>query len=224
MNDGLLSSITFALSAYAVGCMNTGYYLVRVFRSRDIREVHSGSTGARNVGRILGRSGFLGTFSGDALKGALVIWTARALDADPRLIPWLAPLVVAGHILPAQLGFRGGKGLSTALGTMLALDIRFALIGLVLYFAPRFHSKGHVLSGIAPMVILPFLPFPAWSVSQVSALCLSSAFVLFAHRKNLVAKDSHQPGAPTKPVPAEAMVLLTPSKRNGILQQPDSQE
>lgn len=224
MNDGLLSSIILALSAYAVGCFNTGYYLVKALRNRDIREVFSGATGARNVGRILGRSGFLATFSGDALKGALVIWIARALDADPLLIPWLAPLVVAGHILPAQLGFRGGKGLSTALGTMLALDIRFAMVGLVPYFAPRFHPKGRILSGIAPMVILPFLPFPAWSGSQVSALCLSSAFVLFAHRKNWAAKDSLLPGVPADPIPGATMAASASTKRNGILQQPDSQD
>jgi acyl phosphate:glycerol-3-phosphate acyltransferase len=181
-----------ALTAYAVGCFNTGYYLVKVFRERDIRDVHSGATGARNVGRILGRWGFIATFAGDALKGALVIWSARAVGADTRFIPWLAPLVVAGHIFPLQLGFRGGKGLSTALGAMLALDIRFALVGLVLYFVPRFHSKGHILSGIAPMVVLPFLPFPAWSLSQVSALSLSSAFVLFAHRHNLAPSDSQE--------------------------------
>lgn len=224
MNGGLFTSIILALAAYAVGCFNTGYYLVRTSRKRDIRDVHSGATGARNVGRILGRAGFLTTFAGDALKGALVIWSARALNADPRFIPWLAPLVVAGHIFPAQLGFRGGKGLSTALGAMLALDIRFALVGLVCYFVPRLHSKGHILSGIAPMVILPFLPFPAWSPSQVSALCLSSALVLFAHRRNLAPTDIPGPAASTDSIHAGAMAASASTNADRGSPQPDSQE
>lgn len=185
MNDGPVSSVIFAITAYAAGCFNTGYYLVLFLRKRDIRAYGSGSTGARNVGRLMGRAGFFATFAGDALKGAAVIWAARALHADPRLLPWLAPLAVAGHIHPAQLAFRGGKGLATALGAMMALDVRFALIGLPLYFLPRLHPQGHILSGVAPMVVLPFLPFPEWNGFQVMSLCLSSALVLFAHRGNL---------------------------------------
>lgn len=185
VNDGPVYSLIFAMAAYAAGCFNTGYYLVLFLRKRDIRSYETGSTGARNVGRLLGRAGFFATFAGDALKGAAVILAARALHGDPRLLPWLAPLAVAGHIHPAQLGFKGGKGLSTALGAMMALDVRFALIGMPLYSLPRLHSKGHILSGIAPMAVLPFLPFPEWNGFQVMALCLSSALVFFAHRSNL---------------------------------------
>jgi hypothetical protein len=201
----------YGLCAYAIGCFSSGYYLVRWRLSTDIRGRHSGSTGARNVGRELGRAGFALVFAADALKGAGVIWFARAVGLRTDWIPVLAPCVVAGHIWPAQLGFRGGKGLVTALGAMIGLDWRFLPAGLLLYFAPlglglgpdravdsrpdssratrlrgaRFHVA-KVLSGALPMAVMPFLPFPRWSIAQVTPLALASAFVLWAHRSHAV--------------------------------------
>src|SRR4051812_29963598 len=131
----------FVFTAYAVGCCNTGYYLVRVLHGEDIRSLYSGSTGARNVGRVLGRGGFLVTFIGDAAKGAFMVWLAKAFHLNPAFVPWLIPLVVSGHIWPVQLGLSGGKGLATALGGMLALDVRFALIGAVAYFSSKAVSR-----------------------------------------------------------------------------------
>ncbi|MEO7423558.1 MAG: glycerol-3-phosphate acyltransferase [Fibrobacteria bacterium] len=181
-----LSTLLLFLSAYAAGCFTTGYYLVRWRRKgMDLREFHSRSAGARNTGRILGRAGFLAAFVGDAGKGAAIIWIARLLSVDARILPWLVPLAVAGHIWPAQLGFRGGKGLVTALGGMLALDIRFGMVGLLLYGLPRLHARGRLLSGIATMIILPWLPFPAWNPFQAAALGVAGAMVLFAHRAHL---------------------------------------
>jgi acyl phosphate:glycerol-3-phosphate acyltransferase len=186
-------SLILILTAYAMGCLNTGYYLVRALKGADIREAHSRSAGARNAGRLLGAGGFAAVFAGDALKGALIIWAARLAHADARLIPWLVPVCVAGHIWPAQMGFRGGKGFATVLGSMLGLDIRFALAGLGLYFLPRLHPRGRPLSGIAPMLVLPWLPFPGWSLSQSAALALACASVLFAHRGHLRPEPAANP-------------------------------
>lgn len=126
------------LGAYLAGCFNTGYYLVRWLRGRDIRMMHSGAAGARNASRILGAWGFVPVFVGDAAKGALVV----ALGAfavrhgmAAYLLPWLIPVVVIGHIWPIQLGFRGGKGLSVAAGAFLYVDFRVVAGFLVAYFA-----------------------------------------------------------------------------------------
>lgn len=207
----LLRFLPFALGAYAAGCFSAGYYLVRLLSGKDLRSTNSGSTGARNAGRELGRGGFAAVFAIDALKGAGIIWLARYLDPEPRLSALLVPLVVAGHIWPAQLGFRGGKGLVTALGAMIGMDWRFLPAGLLLYFAPHLTARifaalraegphpalptatvpvparpasraAQLLSGILPMAVMPFLPFPAFSPVQVLSLCVSSACVLWAHR------------------------------------------
>jgi hypothetical protein len=216
MMSGFLPALPFALCAYAAGCFSPGYYLFRWRRGGDIRARHSGSTGARNAGRELGRAGFAAVFLCDALKGAGVIGIARAFGLPPAWIPALAPCVVAGHIWPAQLGFRGGKGLVTALGAMIGLDWRFLPAGLLLYFAPsalavgtggaeppdgghapaagsRTASPGAgrrraatLLSGALPMAVMPFLPFPRWSPAQIVPLAVACAMVLWAHRSHAV--------------------------------------
>lgn len=196
MLNGYLPLLLYALCAYAVGCFSSGYYLVRFRLGTDIRDRHSGSTGARNVQRDLGRTGFILVFAADALKGAGVIWIARAIGFQPAWVPILAPCVVAGHIWPAQLGFRGGKGLVTALGAMIGLDWRFLPAGLLLYFAPLALVRprdgaarsraAHLLSGALPMMVMPFLPFPAWSTAQVTPLAIAAACVLWAHRSHAI--------------------------------------
>ncbi len=105
------------LGAYVLGCFATGYYLVRARTGRDLREIESGNVGARNVGRVLGKSGFTLTVLGDLSKGALAVWFAAEFANHNRLAMALATLaVVVGHIWPAQLHFRGGKGVATSFG------------------------------------------------------------------------------------------------------------
>src|SRR5580658_4658583 len=89
------------VGAYIIGCFTTGYYLVRLRMGKDIREMGSGSAGARNVGRFLGKSGFFLTVLGDFAKGALAVWLARKLSNDDFFTVLAVPAVVAGHLWPA---------------------------------------------------------------------------------------------------------------------------
>jgi glycerol-3-phosphate acyltransferase PlsY len=202
----LLRFPVLCLTAYAVGCISSGYYLVRFARGTDLRDHESGSAGSRNAGRVLGKGGFAAVFALDALKAILFMAFSRQLVADPVWLAWLAPFLVAGHIWPAQLGFRGGRGLVPALGAMIGIDIRFLPAGLLLYFGPQLSarlagvSKGHslprLLSGILPMAVMPFLPFPAWNPSQALALGIASALVLWAHRAHAAPEHHRIPVTP----------------------------
>lgn len=171
--------------AYAAGCFNAGYYLVRWTRGADIRLHFSGSAGARNAGRLLGRPAFYAVFLLDAGKGALAVSLARLLGADPRVVPWTIPLVVAGHVWPAQLGFSGGKGIAAAFGAVAALDLRLGAAAFLLPFL--LHKLGGRLgpAGAVGLGLLPFLPFPAWSWNQVAALAAASLIIAAAHLGNL---------------------------------------
>lgn len=157
MNEAL-HAMTW-LFAYALGCFNTGYYWVRFKTSQDIRAFGSGSTGARNVGRLLGSMGFTITFTGDIAKACIAV-TIGVLMVSPSVhVIWCLPALVIGHIFPAQLGWRGGKGVAVALGGAITF----------LAFAP-----GLDLSGKAPSVI--------------GACVLTLALILFAHRSHLANK------------------------------------
>src|SRR5580698_1890510 len=121
-----LRSAGCVVAAYLIGCFTTGYYLVRVWTGRDIRDIGSGSTGARNVGRVLGKAGLILTAVGDLGKGALAVWLARAFSHDDISAALAVPAVVAGHLWPVQLKFHGGKGIATSFSALLVFDYRLA--------------------------------------------------------------------------------------------------
>lgn len=106
---------------YAIGCCVTAWYLVRWRTGADLRALHSGTTGARNAGRVLGRAAFAGIAVLDGLRGML----AMSLAVWSGLRDWELVLagtaVLAGHIWPMQLGFQGGKGLAIGTGVILWL-------------------------------------------------------------------------------------------------------
>src|SRR4051812_2055486 len=131
-NWGQAGSI--ALGAYGLGCIATGYYLVLFWKGLDVRETGSGSSGAKNVGRLLGWPGFMLTVLGDIGKGAFAVWAARHFTPDERIVAVALLAVVAGHLWPVQLLFRGGKGIATSLGALLVYD-HYLTIAFLIVFA-----------------------------------------------------------------------------------------
>ena len=195
LNQGVLVFLCF----YALGCVASGYYLVRWRTGKDIRELGSGSVGAKNVGRILGRFGFIATATIDLVKGVLAVWaTLRIADND-----WLAIVamiaVVAGHIWPLQLQFRGGKGVATSLGAILVFDFRLALIFLGLFLVAFTLLRKTVGSGLLAFALLPLAClFLGWAALPMAGVSVLVMMILFAHRKNLspeVAAQSAYPDA-----------------------------
>jgi acyl phosphate:glycerol-3-phosphate acyltransferase len=188
------------LGAYLVGCFATGYYLVRWRTGQDIREVGSGNVGARNVGRLLGWRGFVATVLGDFWKGALAVWATRQFTTDDRLVALAMPAVVAGHLWPVQLRFRGGKGMATALGALLIYDNRL-VVPFALLFAGAFAVlRKTILPGLFALACLPLASW--WlghGAAEVATCLMLAGLVLFAHRKNLATEISlllvHRPDA-----------------------------
>lgn len=180
------------LFAYLLGCFATGYYLVRTRLGEDIRELGSGNVGARNVGRLLGKTGFLITVLGDFGKGALAVWAARHFTTDERIVAVAMVLVVAGHIWPAQLRFHGGKGMATSLGALLVYDPKLAFIFCVLFLGAFVLQWRTVLPGLFALLCLPLAGlFLMQDHIQVAMLTVMSGLVLFAHRRNIADEISH---------------------------------
>ena len=176
-----------ALVAYVIGCFTTGYYLVRSLKGMDIRTVDSGSVGARNVCRVLGRMGFLLTTLGDGAKGFLVVWGTIHLTHDPQLAAVALLAVVVGHIWPAQLRFHGGKGVATSLGALLIYDPRLAVVYLAIFLCGCALLRRTILPGLFAYVCLPAAGY--WLDSdgfKFTILTAMAVMVLFAHRANFV--------------------------------------
>jgi acyl phosphate:glycerol-3-phosphate acyltransferase len=166
---------------YAAGCFNTGYYLVRTRTGRDLRAEGSGTAGATNTGRLLGRWGFAVALAGDLVKGALVVALARWLGGDG---PASAAVVgvVLGHVYPAQLAFRGGKGLATAFGAGLVLVPIPALIAGGIAAALLALTRRRVLSALTGVASAPVSALVLHGAGPVPAgLAVAATIILIRH-------------------------------------------
>ncbi|MCG6885907.1 MAG: glycerol-3-phosphate 1-O-acyltransferase PlsY [Proteobacteria bacterium] len=181
VSDGLM-----ILAAYLVGGISPGYLLVRMLRGIDIRTVGSGSLGARNVGRVLGRKGFYFALVADILKGALIVWLARELDFPPGVVGSVVVAVIVGHIWPLWLHFHGGKGIATSLGAFVALDYKILLMGGVVLLVTYMATRSFLVSWIATLVAMPLIAFSlGYPMYVVVPLFVSAAIVLYAHKENI---------------------------------------
>lgn len=182
-----LAAIAVAAGAYALGCFATGYYLVRARTGRDIREIESGNIGARNVGRLLGKSGFILTTLGDAAKGALAVGAVQYFTGSSLLAALAVLFVVIGHIWPVTLNWRGGKGVVTSGGAMVVFDYRIALAyGVVVAIGFAF-TRRMTMPGLAAYLVVPFVSH--WlhhTPLETTVVSLLTVLILFAHRQNLI--------------------------------------
>lgn len=136
MSTGTLNLILGLIGSYLLGSIPTAYLLVRLRLHEDIRQLGSGTVGTRNVNRVLGWRAAVLVFLLDAAKGVGAVLLCYKLGVDDYLGVAMA---VLGHIFPIWLKFRGGKGLATAFGGILALGqwtllLVFGLIWLPNYF------------------------------------------------------------------------------------------
>ncbi|HEX3625217.1 MAG TPA: glycerol-3-phosphate acyltransferase [Verrucomicrobiae bacterium] len=186
-------------AAYLIGCFTTGYYVVRAWTGKDIREIGSGSAGARNVGRILGKGAFFLTVLGDFAKGALAVWLARRFTHDDVSAALAVPAVVAGHLWPVQLRFHGGKGITTSLAALLVFDDRLAFTVAALFVIIFVFARKTLLPAMFAFVCLPVVCwfFIRDNFTIVVTIALSLA-ILFAHRRNLGEEFSALKSEPPK--------------------------
>ncbi len=181
-----IKQIFVILAAYLLGCFCTGYYLTRLCTEKDIRDHNSRTTGARNVGRILGKKGFIFTFSGDFLKGSAVMLLALALKAPEWAVIAALVAVVAGHIYPLQLGFRGGKGVAPMLGAFLIFDYRFLIVLLAIFGLLFILSRRYIISGLVAIIALPFIALvTGHETVNVVGIVILTILILLAHRVHI---------------------------------------
>src|SRR4051795_11909888 len=153
-----LVAVLAVIVSYLIGAIPFAYLVAYWAKGIDIRTVGSGNVGATNVGRVLGFRFFLLVFALDVLKGLLpTLGIPRAVTMlAGREVPELAVLValatILGHNFPVYLKFRGGKGVATSLGALLALDAvasAAAAVGFVVFLLiTRYVSLSSLLGGL----------------------------------------------------------------------------
>jgi glycerol-3-phosphate acyltransferase PlsY len=188
------------IAAYLIGSIPFGYLIVRMTRGGDVRETGSGGTGATNVSRRAGLAAGLLTLVLDAAKGAFAVLVAGVALSHHRAtinVRWVvaaaAIAVIAGHIFPVWLRFRGGKGVATAAGAFFMVA-PFALLCAGLVFVIAVALTRYVsLASLAAAVMIPFfLWLQKWLIQPaadirppLTAAVVSALLIIFAHRGNI---------------------------------------
>jgi glycerol-3-phosphate acyltransferase PlsY len=181
--------------AYLLGGVSAGYWLVRVRTGGDVRAQGSGATGASNAARLIGKRGFIAVMVLDALKGAIAAAAARWAGLEGGWEFAAALAVVAGHVWPVQLKFRGGRGLSPLLGAWLVLAPLAILACLGVAGIAWALSRKRIHSGILGTLLLPATTW--WQTGSRRAAVLTivvAAIVTYAHRSHF-----QTPTAPPAP-------------------------
>ena len=178
------SQIIALIVGYALGSIPFGLLLTKLAGAGDIRSVGSGNIGATNVLRT-GRKGLAAaTLLGDMLKGTAAVLLMRAFSgADAGLVAGLG--AVLGHVFPVWLSFKGGKGVATYIGVLIAVSWIAALIFGVVWGAVAYLTRYSSLSGLVASALTPVVL--AFLVGGKAALLFAAltALIWFMHRANI---------------------------------------
>jgi glycerol-3-phosphate acyltransferase PlsY len=201
--------ILVAIAAYLLGSIPTGYLVARS-RGVDIRAVGSGNIGATNVFRILGRGPGVFVLAVDALKGyaacrllgaLAVAWFGDSSGAGREFFPIVAGLsAILGHNYTCWLGFKGGKGIATSAGVLLALFPKAFLVVLVVWGLVFAAGRYVSLASIAAAVALPVaVGLFGYGRERLGVALLMSLLAIYKHKPNiqrLIAGTEHRFGKP----------------------------
>ncbi len=176
-----------ALGGYLAGSVPFALLVSRVMALPDPRTYGSGNIGATNVLRSGNRWAALATLAGDAAKGWVAVMVARALGLPEAMVALVGIAAFLGHVFPVWLRFRGGKGVATAAGVLIAFDWRLGLAVIAIWIVVVAASR---YSSLAALVAAACAPLAAWALLGVGpvffAVLAMGVVLALRHRSNIV--------------------------------------
>ena len=183
-------NVSAVIAAYLIGSLSFAVIVSKYYGMDDPRTYGSGNPGATNVLRSGKKKAAALTLLGDALKGLVAVVLTRclqdALNLSDITIAAVAVAALVGHMWPLFFGFKGGKGVATALGVLLALSPATALVCAAIWLVMAFGFKVSSLAALAatvaaPLVAFWLMPYPSWAWATV----VIAVLVLYRHKSNI---------------------------------------
>ena len=183
-------NVSAIIAAYLIGSLSFAVIVSKYYGMDDPRTYGSGNPGATNVLRSGKKKAAALTLLGDALKGLVAVVLARclqdALNLSDIAIAAVAVAALVGHMWPIFFGFKGGKGVATALGVLLALSPATALVCAAIWLVMAFGFKVSSLAALvatvaAPLVAFWLMPYSSWAWATV----IIAVLVLYRHKSNI---------------------------------------
>jgi len=180
-----LQETALLICAYLLGSVPTGLLLARSM-GVNIRETGSGNIGATNVYRTMGRKVGILTLIGDCLKGLIPVLVAKSLALPPVWIAAIGLAAFLGHVYTVFLGFKGGKGVATALGVFLGTSWLAVLFGVVIFAVVLYKWRYVSLASITAAALIPVLVWLVQGGPELIVMSLAiAALVIFRHHENI---------------------------------------
>ena len=181
-----LIPILWIVAAYLLGSISFGIIISKLYQLPDPRTVGSGNPGATNVLRSGKKSAAILTLLGDGFKGWFIVWLALQAGMLMWVVACVGLAVFFGHLYPIYHKFKGGKGVATALGIMLAISIWLGLAALItwaLVFAiTRYSSLAAIVAAMmAPVYAWFLLPYKNYVLMMLAI----SAMLIWRHKTNI---------------------------------------
>jgi glycerol-3-phosphate acyltransferase PlsY len=182
-----IAAIAWLAGAYLLGSVPFGLLFARLLADVDVRSVGSGNIGATNVLRAAGRSAAVLTLIADCLKGLVPVLIAPYLASDASLPVLTGIAAVAGHNFPVYLGFKGGKGVATSFGVVLAVSPWIGLVCLLAWLGSALLWRYSSLAALVAFAVFPLATF-ATAGDDIPRRFLAVALfalIYYRHRENI---------------------------------------
>ena len=191
----VIEHILVIISAYLLGSVPTSVWVGRAFYGKDVRDYGSGNAGASNTFRVLGKKAGIPVLVFDIFKGwaavKLIYFTNLYLPGTGDYINLQLGLGVAalvGHIFPVYVGFKGGKGVATLFGAVIAIEPTTSIIAISIFIISLLITKYVSLSSMIAGFSFPILIIVVFKETNISLVIFSmviAILLLFTHQKNI---------------------------------------
>jgi len=179
-----MTLILWTAIGYLLGSIPFGLVIARALGLGDLRKIGSGNIGATNVLRTGNKPAALATLLLDSGKGAIAVLLARWL-AGPEAALFAGAAAFLGHLFPVWLGFKGGKGVATFLGTVLALDWRLGLAACAIWLVTALLLRISSLSALVAAALTPFLAIWLDGARMAAVTAFMAVLIFLRHRANI---------------------------------------
>lgn len=185
-----MNILIFTVAAYLIGSISFAVVMSRAFGLSDPRTYGSKNPGATNVLRSGSKKAAIATLIGDGAKGWLAVWLAQRFGPqwgiDESAVALVALAVFLGHLWPVFFGFLGGKGVATALGVLLGLNVWLGLATLATWLIIAYAFRYSSLAALIAALFAPFYCGLLFGVDDILfAVGAMSALLIFRHSKNI---------------------------------------
>ncbi|MDO8931487.1 MAG: glycerol-3-phosphate 1-O-acyltransferase PlsY [Rhodocyclaceae bacterium] len=180
-----MNALAFALPGYLLGSLPFAVIVSKAFGLADPRSFGSKNPGATNVLRSGNKVAALLTLLGDAFKGWAAMWLAGLLGADAAGIAVAGIAAFLGHVFPLFLGFKGGKGVATAVGVLAGFSGWLALACAGTWLLVAFVSRYSSLAALAAAAVAPLAAWALVSRDAAVAVLAMSLLLVWRHKENI---------------------------------------